>query len=71
MSEIDYAHPTTEDQWNDGQRCGITMRDYFAAAALTGIVSNLHCTPSVTFDEVAARAYQQADAMLKARKEGA
>jgi hypothetical protein len=48
---------------------GMTLRDYFAAAALTGIVSSMYCTPNVTFDEVAGRAYAQADAMLEARKE--
>jgi hypothetical protein len=48
---------------------GMTLRDYFAAAALTGIVSSMYCTSNVTFDEVAGRAYAQADAMLEARKE--
>jgi len=50
---------------------GMTLRDYFAAAALQGICANLHCTPEVTFKEVSLRAYDQADAMLAARKEDA
>jgi hypothetical protein len=50
---------------------GMTLRDYFAAAALQGICANLHCTPQVTFKEVSQRAYDQADAMLAARKEEA
>lgn len=48
---------------------GLSVRDVFAAAALNGICSNLHCTPQVTYKEVAIRAYEQADAMLQARKE--
>ena len=50
---------------------GLSLRDYFAAAALQGIWTNLHCTPTVKFNEIATRAYQQADAMIEARKEGA
>jgi hypothetical protein len=50
---------------------GMSLRDYFAAAALQGIWTNLHCTPTVKFNEIATRAYQQADAMIEARKEGA
>ena len=88
--EIDYAHPTTEDQWNDGQRCGITIRDYFAAAAIHTAWADLARTESdncetvvdgkiLTPNEdvythatyVSALAYQIADAMIAARKEGA
>jgi hypothetical protein len=50
---------------------GMTLRDYFATAAMQGICANLHCTPQVTFKEVSQRAYDQADAMLAARKEEA
>jgi hypothetical protein len=56
--------------WYHGKD-GMTLRDYFAAAALQGICANLHCTPQVTFKEVSQRAYAQADAMLAARKEEA
>jgi hypothetical protein len=49
---------------------GMTLRDYLAAAALQSIWTNVHCTPTVKFDEIATRAYQQADAMLSCRKEG-
>jgi len=56
--------------WYHGKD-GMTLRDYFAAAALQGICANLHCTPQITFREVSQRAYAQADAMLAARKEGA
>jgi len=56
--------------YQNGGEPGMKLRDYFAAAALQGIVSNLHCTPQVTYKEVAIRAYEQADAIIAARKEG-
>jgi hypothetical protein len=43
----------------------MTLRDYFAAAALQGILAYGVC------DGVAEEAYNQADQMLAARKEGA
>jgi hypothetical protein len=50
--------------------CGINLRDYFAAAALTGLLANE--TRSGRADEYARDAWEQADAMLAARerKEG-
>jgi hypothetical protein len=66
MSKIDYAHPTTEDLWNDRQRCGITIRDYFAAAALQGLlVTRAHSSRH----NLAESSFAMADAMLAARKE--
>lgn len=49
---------------------GISIRDYFAAAALTGFCSQRqhYSTPT---QHLAGWAYQLADAMLQARKEGA
>lgn len=43
---------------------GMSLRDYFAAAALTGILTD---STGIT-KEIATGAYQIADAMLKARK---
>ena len=45
---------------------GMSLRDYFAAKAMQGLVSidDLDMTPS----DYARWAYQQADAMLKARE---
>jgi len=40
---------------------GMTLRDYFAAKAMQG-----HC-PSIPPEHAAKRAYEYADAMLKAR----
>jgi chitinase len=42
---------------------GISMRDYFAAAALQGLIANGGCP---TWDDDAKAAYAAADAMLKA-----
>lgn len=47
------------------QAKGITIRDYFAAKAMQGLYSRVNW--SVT--DVAQRAYEQADAMLKAREQ--
>jgi hypothetical protein len=41
---------------------GMTLRDYFAAEAMQG-----HC-PSIPPEHAAKRAYEYADAMLKARE---
>ena len=49
-----------------------SMRDYFAAAALTGLLASEACLPSMIEDGVhpgwAETAYVLADAMLEARK---
>ena len=45
---------------------GITVRDYFAAKAMQGeMTQGIH---EVDFAETAARSYAMADAMLKARE---
>ena len=46
---------------------GMTLRDYFAAAALQGMLSepSLRAKPQ----EFASKSYELADAMLKAREE--
>lgn len=45
---------------------GMTLRDYFAAKAMQGIVSDPDLTMGM--EKVAEWAYQQADAMMKARE---
>jgi hypothetical protein len=47
---------------------GMTLRDYFAAKAMQGII--LHPQgPAGLWDEAAQESYKMADAMLKARKQ--
>ena len=52
---------------------GMTLRDYFAAAALQGILAHIIGVENANgrVSKYAERAYQYADAMLAARKEGA
>ena len=47
---------------------GMTLRDYFAAKAMEGVLAGT-LTPTTVWshDEVAETAYNMADAMLKAR----
>lgn len=47
---------------------GISLRDYFAAQALVGVLSNHQNTSVVTAKVVAEAAYNVADEMLKARE---
>ena len=51
---------------NSADHFGMTLRDYFAAAALQGNIAH----PEVTGnrDDIARDAYKYADAMLKARE---
>ena len=66
------AFPNTGNSSWSMQPCeGMTLRDYFAAMAMQGLfASNAeheHDDEDI-FDAVAEAAYQQADAMLKARE---
>ena len=49
------------------QRSGMTLRDYFAAKAMQGLLSDSDWRQDTTFEDTAYAAYEQADAMLKAR----
>lgn len=49
-------------------RPGMMLRDYFAAAALTGLMSNQRLSDSADNAAVAVVAFGLADAMLEARK---
>ena len=47
---------------------GMTLRDYFAAAALHGLLSSIQPNQLWSGDDVAVTCYRTADAMLKARE---
>ena len=49
---------------------GMSLRDYFAAAALTGIAAGHLAMRNESNEALAAFAFGAADAMLAARKEG-
>jgi hypothetical protein len=46
---------------------GMTLRDYFAAKAMQGLLANSEC-PLKPLDEVPQASYKMADAMLIARE---
>ena len=48
---------------------GMTLRDYFAAKALNGLLSAWGTHDVTDYDEIAHDAYMAADAMMKARIE--
>ena len=58
------AFPIPFETHNDG----MTLRDYFAAKAMQGLLANSEC-PLKPLDEVPQASYKMADAMLKAREE--
>lgn len=47
---------------------GMTLRDYFAAAALQGLLSSIEQNQLWNGEEVAVTCYRTADAMIKARE---
>lgn len=59
------AFPTTVDNGHSANQDGMELRDYFAAKAMQGLLaSDVHAN----MYQFAARAYEVADAMIKARK---
>jgi len=62
------AFPAFEHHAGYGQMLavgGMTLRDYFAAKAMQGMLA---CPGSIRVDDDASLAYKMADAMLKARQ---
>jgi hypothetical protein len=60
MIESPFVYPQSTEIWG-----GLTLRDYFAAAAMQG---HLSCPESdATMDFVATVSYEYADAMLRER----
>jgi hypothetical protein len=59
----------TGSTWSEHIDPGMTLRDYFAAKALQGLVSAWGGHDVTDFDELASDAYNMADAMLKAREQ--
>jgi len=47
---------------------GMTLRDYFAAKAMSSLISDPDWRSDMVWHETAYAAYQMADAMMKARK---
>jgi len=53
---------------NSADQFGMTLRDYFAAAALQGLLASIQPNQLWSGDDVAVTCYRTADAMLKARE---
>ena len=77
LSDGGPAFPTTKplDSWDDPNR-GMTLRDYFAAKAMQGILSDANAIDEATGNKfsipddaelIATASYMMADAMLKQR----
>ncbi|SEO79198.1 hypothetical protein [Nitrosovibrio sp. Nv6] len=70
MSIEDNGGPAFPAQFWDERATGMTLRDYFAAKALAGLVAHPECDEIElhTAASLAYEAYMVADAMLEARK---
>ena len=63
------AFPTLFIEPNYGSGyAGMTLRDYFAAAALQGLLASIQPNQLWSGDDVAVTCYRTADAMIKARE---
>jgi hypothetical protein len=59
------AFPVPANAFNDQE--GMTLRDYFAAKAMQGLLSDSDWRQDMDFEETAYHAYEQAEKMLKVR----
>jgi hypothetical protein len=72
MSEVKTGGPAfpTSD-WDENDRAykmhGMTLRDYFAAKAMEGMLSSGNLPKTISDADIAECAYNLADAMLEAR----
>ena len=68
MQAFPFIEPTADDAVKT-YHSGISLRDYFAAKAMQGILAGTISPESVwSQDDVAETAYNMADCMLKARE---
>jgi len=66
MNENTFAFPHEITHLQKPLTAGMTLRDYFAAKAMQGLIDN-----DGLFSEIPTQAYELADAMLKARETNA
>ena len=64
---INYVAPMFPTPAGTQHNDGMTLRDYFAAAALQGLLSSIQPNQLWSGDDVSIVCYRTADAMLKAR----
>ena len=65
---INYVAPMFPTPAGTQHNDGMTLRDYFAAAALQGLLSSIQPNQLWSGDDVSIVCYRTADAMLKARE---
>ena len=65
VNPINYVAPVFPTPAGTQHNDGMTLRDYFAAAALQGLMASC---PWEQVDEVPQKAYEISDAMIKARE---
>jgi len=63
------AFPTLADNGHETNQDGMTLRDYFAAKALQGLITTGNQDEEWNEPVMAKWSYRMADAMLKARGE--
>lgn len=74
MSKLENGGPAFPHVWTDTGEpaeiaAGMTLRDYFAASALQGIIACVRDhTGACSVNSRVAKAFEYADAMLKARE---
>lgn len=67
------AFPRAGNEWSDMEwvpvpgQAGMTLRDYFAALAMQGMMSCPQWNQLVAHNDIAEEAYMMADAMLEVR----
>lgn len=62
------AFPSRADDLNGDPKTGMTLRDYFAAKVLAGMMADPNLPPKMSASGIAETAYCIADEMLKARE---
>ena len=65
------AFPLAYNAKSQTKTHGMTLRDYFAAKAMQGLLSNDQCKPfgmSTSATDIAKKSYLMADEMLRARE---
>ena len=67
------AFPVSSDNYAGPDSAGMTLRDYFAARAMTVVWTEIpdDVDRDLALDRLGRYAYEMADAMLKAREGGA
>ena len=65
--EAAFARPHSQDaEYIHHAQPGMTLRDYFAASALQGLIADTSCNG--TPEDFAIKSFEMADAMMKARE---